>query len=323
MVKAGVVGVGSMGRHHARVYAELPDVDLVGVADVDADRAREVAREHDTEALSFEALLSAAEAVSVAAPTPHHADLTWRALGDGVHVLVEKPFVDDPATGRELVRRADDRDLVLQVGHVERFNPAIRVLEDVLAGAEVLAVDARRLGPPIDRELGDSVVRDLMIHDLDVVLSLLEGEVESTAAARAAETPHVDATVTFETGVLASLTASRITERRMRRLAVTTEEFRADVDYMTQSVEIHRRSLPEYVETGGDVRYRNETVVERPMVENGEPLKGELESFTAAVRNGDTPLVTGEDGLRALKLANRIDRRATETTPREVTFPSS
>jgi len=310
-VPVGVVGVGSMGSHHARIYDERSDAELVGVADADPERAREEAATRDTEPMSFEELLDAVDAVSVAVPTSDHAGIAWEALGAGVHVLVEKPFVDDTERGRRLVERADARDLVLQAGHVERFNPAVEVLPDVIDDQDVVAVDARRLGPPLDRTMDNGVVLDLMIHDIDVALSLLDADVHDVSATRAGEFPHVDASLTFEDGTVASLTASRISQRRMRQLTVTTPECLVLVDYLARSVEVYRKTLPEYVETDGDLRYRNETVVERPVVENGEPLEAELGSFLDAVRNGTPPVVSGADGIRAVELARRIRERAT------------
>ncbi|MUW14925.1 gfo/Idh/MocA family oxidoreductase [Halorubrum sp. CBA1125] len=302
----GVIGVGSMGAHHARVYAGLPAVDLVGVADTDWERAKEVAAKHGTRPLNRATLLQGVDAVSVVVPTQYHAPIVREALEADTHVLVEKPFVDDPATGRELIALADRNDLRLQVGHIERFNPAVRALTDVLPEMDVLAVDARRLGPPVDRENTDGVVEDLMIHDLDVLLSLFDAEVDEAFAAGIEGEPHVAATLQLDNGVLGTLTASRITHQKIRTLAVTGRECRVSVDYLTQSVKIHRHSLPGYVESNGDVRYRSESVVERPQVNNGEPLRAELESFVSAVNAGSVPEVTGHDGLRAIELVRWI-----------------
>lgn len=305
-LRVGVVGVGSMGAHHARVYAGSPDVDLVGVADDDWDRAKEIAEKHGTRALNRGTLLQAVDAVSIVVPTRFHAPIVREALEADTHVLVEKPFVDDPAEGRELIALADRNDLRLQVGHVERFNPAVRALVDVLAEMEVLAVDARRLGPPVDRENADGVVEDLMIHDLDVILSLFDAEVDEAFAAGIDGEPHVAATLRLDNGVLGTATASRVTHQKVRELAVTGRECRVNVDYLTQSVKIHRHSLPGYVESNGDVRYRSESVVERPQVNSGEPLRAELEAFVSAVESGSTPEVTGHDGIRAIELVHRI-----------------
>ncbi|TKX71540.1 Gfo/Idh/MocA family protein [Halorubrum sp. SP9] len=305
-LRVGVIGVGSMGAHHARVYAGSSAVDLVGVADDDWDRAKEIAEKHGTRALNRGTLLQAVDAVSVVVPTQFHASVVREALEADTHVLVEKPFVDDIATGRELISLADRKDLRLQVGHIERFNPAVRALGDVLPEMNVLAVDARRLGPPIDRDTADGVVEDLMIHDLDILLSLFDAEVDETFAAGIRSDPYVTATLRLDNGVLGTLTASRITHQKVRELAVTGRDCRVTVDYLTQSVKIHRHSLPGYVESNGDVRYRSESVVERPQVKNGEPLRGEIASFVSAVNEGTAPEVTGQDGLRVIELIREI-----------------
>ena len=233
-LRVGVVGVGSMGSHHARVYAGSPGVDLVGVADADWERATEVAEKHGTRALNRGTLFRAVDAVSVVVPTRFHATIVREALEADAHVLVEKPFVDDPAEGRDLIALADRKDLRLQVGHIERFNPAVRALVDVLPEMDVLSVDARRLGPPVDRENTDGVVEDLMIHDLDVVMSLFDAGVDEAFAAGVDGEPHVAATLKLDNGVLGTLTASRITHQKIRELAVTGRECRVTVDYLTQ-----------------------------------------------------------------------------------------
>jgi predicted dehydrogenase len=305
---AGVIGVGSMGRHHARVYHELRDVELGGVYDVDRERAESVAGDYDTEAYDLQSLLDAVDLVSIVVPTEYHAELARSAIETGTNLLVEKPLVDDVGVGRELLRAAREANVTLQVGHVERFNPAVRALPDVLADREVIAVSARRLGPPFDgdRAVTSGVVYDLMIHDLDVVRSVLGVSARDVDARAGADGEYVTATVQYDDGILGTFTASRVTQKKVRELSITTEESVVTVDYMEQSVKINRRSLPEYVETDGDLRYRRENVVERPTVENGEPLKRELSGFVDAVRTGSEPLVTGEEGLGVLRTVERI-----------------
>lgn len=317
-VRTGVVGVGSMGRHHARVYSELPGVELVGVADLDRERAAEVAAAFDTRVRDQDELLSVADAVSIVVPTRHHEAVARSAIDAGTHLLVEKPFVDDTEAGREIIGAARASDLVLQVGHVERFNPAVQSLEDVVAEVDPIAFAARRQGPPVDRDTSDSVVFDLMIHDIDIVCSLADAPVSSVTAAGIRDGGHVLAQLTFDDGTAAALTASRVTQRRIRDLSVTAEDCHVEVDYVDQSVRIHRHSLPEYVATDGDVRYRHESVIERPTVETGEPLKNELDEFAEAARTGDRPRTAGEEGLRAVELATRIER-AVERDERELT----
>ena len=305
LVDAGVIGVGSMGRNHARIYQELSAVNLVGVADADEDRASEVAESYDTEAMKVERLLDFADAVSIVVPTQYHYPIARGVIESGVDLLVEKPFVEDPERGRELVERAEDRDVTLQVGHIERFNPAIRTLEQIVPDLDVIAIDGMRLGPPLNRDIDTNPVLDLMIHDLDIVLSIVGDSPTSIDARHASGHPYSTAGLTFE-DTIATLTASRATQRKVRKLSITARECWISVDYIDQSIEIHRSSLPEYVEKDGNIRYRNQSVIERPMVENGEPLKHELRSFVEATQSDEEPVVTGEDGIAALRLARRI-----------------
>jgi predicted dehydrogenase len=316
--RVGVIGVGSMGQNHARVYAELPDVELVGVADTDADRACEIAASHGTQACSRAELLDHADAVSIAVPTAHHAELARECIEAGVDVLVEKPFVADPEVGQELADLAHERGAVIQVGHIERFNPAVRAVAEILDEQEIIAIDAQRLGSPRERTIADNAVIDLMIHDIDVVLSLIGEDVTTVNALGAEENRYIDAQLRFDGGVVASLTASRVTQKKIRQLSITTRECWIAVDYIDRSVAIHRHSLPEYVERKSGMHYRHEGVVERPMVDSGEPLKEELASFVDCVRERTSPLVTAEDGLRALSVARRIDRLADDRMEAEV-----
>jgi len=319
-LRVGVIGVGSMGQNHARVYAELPTVELAGIADADADRAHDVAARHDTRAMDRCDLVASAEAVSIAVPTAHHYPVARECIEAGVHVLVEKPFVAEPAEGRELVSLADERGVAIQVGHIERFNPAIQALSEILAGKELIAIDARRLGSPREREIKDGAVMDLMIHDIDVALSLVNEDLDLVNAVGTQGSRYVDAQLRFDGGSVASLTASRITQRKVRELTITTRDAWIVVDYIDRSIEIHRQSSERY-EPSDDARHAtfhsrawrrgiesNEGIIEQPMVGGGEPLKEELAAFVECVETGDEPAVTAEDGLRALEVARTIDR---------------
>ena len=312
-VNAAVIGVGSMGRHHARVYSELPDVNLVGVHDVDEEAAAAIAHDHGTRPMEMETALEAADVASIAVPTEYHYPVASDCIDHDVDVLVEKPFVDDPARGRQLLSNARSAGVTVQVGHIERFNPAVRTLGEIVADLDVIAIEAQRLGPPPEgRSVDDSAVMDLMIHDIDVLLSLVDDDVATVAAQGARNNRYASASVAFEDGIVANLTASRVTQEKVRRLAITAADCRVNVDYTDQTVEIHRNSMPEYIEENGDLRYRHESIVERPTVENGEPLKNELRAFVRAATSDATPVVTGEDGLRVLELAERIDDLAAD-----------
>ena len=307
--RVGVVGVGSMGRHHARVYHELPIADLVGVHDLDSDRALDVATDNNSRVLALPDLLAEADAVSVAVPTEHHEEVARTCIDAGVDVLLEKPITSDAETGRELVEFADEAGVRLHVGHVERFNPAVMALTEMIDELTPVALSARRLGPPPGREIEDGPVTDLMIHDIDVLLSLFD-EPSSVAAAYAADHPHVSAQLRYDDGFLATLTASRASQKRVRELELTAEECTVSLDYTDQSLRIHRRTVPEYVQQNGDVRFRNRSVVEVPTIDSVEPLKEQLSTFIEACDTGEDRPVSGADGLRALETAERIQRAA-------------
>ena len=311
-VRAGVIGVGAMGQNHARVYRELPETEFAGVFDADADRARETATEYGTEFLPMDELLTTVDVVSVAVPTEYHYETVRECIDADVHVLVEKPFVEEPENGRRLIEFADERGVTLQVGHIERFNPAIRKLADIAEDLDVIAVDARRLGPPVDREIEDSAVMDLMIHDIDIVTALVDDEVVNVDATGTEDVAYAAATFEFESGVVGQLTASRVTQEKERQLSLSAENCRVKVDFIDQTIEIHRQSAPEYVEENGDITYRHENVVERVSVEKGEPLKNELSAFVEAVTTDSEPVVTGEEGLRALRLTRLVDELAAD-----------
>ncbi len=299
-----------MGVNHARVYSELRDVELVGVADADLDRAAEVAAEYGTQAFTIDELLDRVDVVTVAVPTPYHAAVTRQCIEAGVHVLVEKPFVADIVEGEELIGLAKWHGVRLQVGHIERFNPAVRALDDILDGVEPIAITANRLGPPLTRDVGDGVIMDLMIHDIDIVLSLVDSDIVNLAATSAADEQYATAQLTFDNGVVGTLTASRLTQQKTRTLDITARDRLIRVDYLNQSVQIFRQSRPDYLRDNGNIRFRHEVVMEQPMIEAGEPLKHELTSFIEAAMNGGPVVVTAEDGLRALAVAQRIEAAA-------------
>lgn len=306
-VDVGVIGVGSMGEHHARIYDKLPGANLVGVCDVDHAQARAVAETYETSAMNREELLLSVDAASVAVPTRHHFDVALECLDAGVAPLVEKPLVADLEEGRRLKERAEEVGLPVQVGHVERFNPAVQILEDILEDMSIIGITSQRLGPPPDRSIDDSAVLDLMIHDIDIVLSLLNEEPTEVKSVGVFDNKHASSLLEFPSGTMASLAASRLTQRKVRTLEITAEEGVIELDYLSQSIEIHRQSVPEYVADDGSVRFTHESVVERPQVPSEEPLWNQLSSFLGTVDSGTPPEVTIEDGLTALEIVQMIE----------------
>lgn len=321
-LRAGVIGVGSMGRHHARVYSELSDIELVGIADSDIERAEAIAAEYASGAYTQPDLLERVDMVSIAVPTQYHYTVAYECIEAGVHVLIEKPFVEDPADGRDLIEFADERGVVLQVGHIERFNPAVRTLMDIVDDLNIIAVSAERLGPPLSRAIEDTAVMDLMIHDVEILLAIVDEAVQTVHAVGNHDARYAASVLQFDSGIIGQLTASRVTQRKIRQLTISAENCWVKVDYIDQSIEIHRQSTPEFVNRG-DIRYRHANVVERLSVDQTEPLKNELASFAQAAQGEIEPLVTGDDGLRALELTQTIDEMASSDRPDETAVPES
>jgi predicted dehydrogenase len=299
--KVAVAGVGHLGSRHARVYAESPHAELVGVADVDLARARAVAQAHGVRAVAdVSELLPEVAAASVAVPTASHGEVTAKLLEAGVHVLVEKPIAGNLAEARQMVDLASRKGLVLAVGHTERHNPAVEAL---LAGARnPRFIEVHRLGSFSPRSLDIDVVLDLMIHDLDVVAALVGGRVSSLEAVGVPVlTGRIDianARLRFDSGCVANLTASRVSQEKIRKLRCFEPERYVSLDYQKQEAVSYRLvraagALPE-------IRREDFRVVQ------DEPLRRELEDFLRAAATGARPVVDGEDGVRALELALRV-----------------
>jgi predicted dehydrogenase len=316
-----VIGVGSMGNHHARAYTSLGGLcELHGVYDPDCARARQVARRYETRAYKqLDALLEDLDAVSIASPSSFHVAHARSALEAGLHVLVEKPVALTVAEARQLDGVADSlSDRVLQVGHIEHFNPAIGVLRNLLGDQAVVALDIQRLSPFDGRITDADVVQDLMLHDVHVALSLARSGVRyvqsATRAVRSTEDDYAVAQLVFEDGMIASLAASRVTEEKIRRLSATTVDSHVTMDYLHRTIEVSRWTRLEPDEAD-DRAYRQESVVERIFVPQEEPLIAELRSFLTCAREGREPEVGLDMGVRCLEVIDEI-RAAAPRNPR-------
>ncbi|MPZ16490.1 MAG: gfo/Idh/MocA family oxidoreductase [Luteitalea sp.] len=304
-VQVAVVGVGALGRHHARILAALDDAVLVAVVDSNAARAAEVAEAYGTRAFTDVAALTDVDAVTIATPTASHHDLARHFLDRGTSVLVEKPLARTLAEAEELVAVASRRGVPLAVGHTERFNPAVDAALPFLTRPRF--VEVHRLGTFSERSLDIDVVFDLMIHDLDLLLATLGDEVVSVDAVGIPVLSNrvdiANARLRFGSGCIANVTASRISREKVRKIRFMEPAAYVSIDYASQEVECWRLVRRD----GG-----------RPQIEGGkidvqreEPLKRELADFVAATRDERSPRVTGEDGRRALALADRINREMT------------
>lgn len=299
-VRAAVVGVGYLGAFHAEKYASLDDVDLVGVIDANADRAAEIAQRCHTAVLpGIAALAGNVDCVSLAVPTSMHHRLARDLLDAGIDVLVEKPMTETVAEGRDLVALADRGKRILQVGHLERFNPAIRALADIVTKPRF--IECHRLAPFIERGTDVDVILDLMIHDLDIILSLVRADVIAVEAVGipvlSERTDIANARLRFANGCIANVTASRVTLKRERKLRLFQSDAYVSVDYSKKHIQIVRRGLE-----GGQPSI---AVEERDLGE-GDALFAEIESFVDSVRTRRPPLVDGRAALRALEVAHQI-----------------
>jgi predicted dehydrogenase len=304
----GVIGVGALGRHHARHLARLSEVRLVGVCDIDAARAADIAAELGTTAfVHMDQLLARVEAVTVAVPTPAHAEVGLRALELGVPVLMEKPLAGTLREADQLIAAADHHQLQLQVGHIERYNRALRAAEPYLDGPRYL--ESQRLAPFQPRGTDVAVVLDLMIHDLDLVLHLTGGSraTEVRASGISVLSPHLDlanARVEFANGAVAQATASRVARDRIRRLRLFQPNGYFSLDLASGDGEFMRVRSGWQPGTGRELA----DVVERIVLEapEADALALELQSFVHAVRGEREVVVRGEEGRAALALALRV-----------------
>jgi predicted dehydrogenase len=310
-LRIGVVGTGSLGYHHARILRDLAGVVLKGFHESDAERAGTVSRELGIRAYpSLDALLADVDALSIVVPTLQHHAVAMAALAAGKHLLIEKPITTTLAEADELLALAERKGVVVQIGHIERFNRAIRAALPFVD--RPLFIDSDRLAPFNPRGSDVAVVLDLMIHDIDLVLTLTGAAVrEVSAAGLPVLTPSVDiadARITFETGAVATITASRVSKERMRKLRIFQRNGYLSLDLASGTGELYR--LRKDVDLAALAKQAQplEAFVERVVIEapEGEPLRLELESFVAAL-HGEAPVaVTGRAGRDALAVALRI-----------------
>jgi predicted dehydrogenase len=312
-VRVGVIGIGNMGWHHARVLSLLRDAELVGVADPNEERGKLATEQFGCRWFAdYATLLTEVEAVCVAVPTLLHHRVGLACLRAGVDVLMEKPIAATQEEATELIQAAETAGRLLQVGHIERFNPAFRELLKVVAGEEVVVLEARRHSPNPDRANDVSVVLDLMIHDIDLVLELAASPVVRLAAAggRSGDGPidYVNATLGFANGVVASLTASKMAHRKVRRLYTHCRSSLMETDFLKHNLRIHRRPHTSVSAEHGELVYRNDGFIEEVSTTSIEPLYAELEHFLQCVRGVETPAVDGLQASRALQLADLIEQ---------------
>ena len=300
-IAVGVVGVGYLGKYHAEKYAASSKARLVAVVDVDEERARAVARRLATEALTdYRHLFGRVQCVSVAVPTHLHHRVARDFIEAGIDVLVEKPIAANLDQGRDLVDSAQSKGVIFQVGHLERFNPAIRRLEGVVR--EPKFVECHRLAPFVERGTDVDVVFDLMIHDIDVIASLVRSPVQRVEAVGVpvlTDKPDIaNARINFANGCIANVTSSRVSLKRERKIRFFQPDAYISIDYDQRRAQIFHKPPP----GAGWLDIRVETLE----IKDGDALSDEIESFLDCVRSREVPLVSGAEGLRALEIASVI-----------------
>ncbi len=304
LLRVGVIGVGAMGRHHARVYSQLPDVQLVGVADVDDKLVSRIAREFKTKAFADykELLREGLDAVSIVTPTFLHREIAIETINAGIGVLIEKPIADTVEAAEDIINRAHQKNVKLMVGHIERFNPSVGVMKKSLEAAHILSIDITRVGPLPPRITDVGVMLDLAVHDIDLIRFLTNSEFKSIygVTSRNFSKREDTAILSFEmaSGVLAHITTNWVTPFKVREISVSAKE------RFVRCLLIEQRVI-EYSKYKEDNSY----IVKELSVPFAEPLALELKAFISCLRDNNVVPVTGEDGLRVLEVVTAILQR--------------
>ncbi len=323
-VNIGIIGTGHLGKLHTKLSKEVENCNLIGIHDLDKSKLESVAEEFSVKPFGdYETLLEAVDAVSIVSTTSAHYELAKTALLKGKHVFVEKPITATIEEAEEIVEIAEENNLKLQVGHIERFNPALLSLEKYNLDPKFIQTD--RLAQFNPRGTDVAVVLDLMIHDIDIILSLIKSKVKHISASGVAVVSDkldiANARLEFENGAVANVTASRISQKKMRKMRMFQRDAYLSLDFTTGVSEVFRLLSPEAVNGAGIINFgeigvgdkKKMIVYEQPEMMEVNALKYELQLFVNAVQNDETPKVTGKDGLRALRVAEMIIEKIEET----------
>ncbi|MGP0629995.1 Gfo/Idh/MocA family oxidoreductase [Nitrospina sp. 32_T5] len=305
-LRAGVVGIGKMGQYHVGVLSEMRDIKLTHIADVNEDRCREISNRYGLTAVSdYKEMFGQVDAVVVAVPTALHYPVTKDFLQAGIHVLLEKPCATNLEQARELFDIAEKNKLILHIGHVERFNGAVQELHKLVH--EPIFVECKRMGPFNQRIKDDGVVLDIMIHDIDILLNLMQSKVVDINVMGTSVFTNRDDLVNvqmeFENGCMANIIASRASQNKIRTLSVTQKESYILLDYTDQEIYVHRQTSSEHQLSKDALRYKQESLIERIFVHKDNPLKLELQHFLDCVQNGTPRNVAVDKELYSLEIA--------------------
>ncbi len=319
-IKVAVIGAGVMGKNHLKTYKNLPNVELIGVYDIFPEAAENAAKMFGIKAFSsMEEVAKSVNAVSVVTTSTTHADVGEFFLNHGIHCLIEKPLATTEDECMRLINAAKKNNVTLLVGHIERFNPAVEQMSKILSDtSKIRSLTTQRMSAASGRITDVDVAMDLMIHDVEVIQSLVKSPVVNVQACsvKTADKPegkdYISALLEFENGATANLTASRITQARVRTLTVTTDTNYIDMDFINQSINVHSQGRMPYVnqESIPDwMNYGLKGSVEQLFIPTNQPLSAELSHFMACIRGEATPRITGENALNALRVIWEIQRK--------------
>jgi predicted dehydrogenase len=305
-IKAGVLGVGKMGEYHVGLLSENRDVDLQGISDISEERGRVISERYEVPFFAdFKEMLERVDVAVVAVPTKLHHQIGKEVLNAGVHVLLEKPCSDNLEHARELFSLADSKNLILHIGHIERFNGAVQELHKLVD--DPILVECKRMGPFVERMKDDSVVLDTMIHDIDIILNLIKAKVIRINVMGRSVFSEKDDVVSvqleFENGCIANIIASRASQNKERTLSITQKDSYVILDYTDQEIYVHRQSSSDYMLTKDSLRYKQESLIERIFVHKDNPLKLEIQHFLDCVKNGTPRKVAVDNELYSLEIA--------------------
>lgn len=308
-IRLGVIGTGHMGQYHVNVAKQLSQAELVGIFDADLERSKQISEKHGTQSFStIEDMLENVDAVVIAAPTFLHHELSKKALLAGKHVLVEKPIAETVEQAKELVTISKEKKLVFQVGHIERFNGAVLELGKIIRNP--LLIESRRLSPYNARIKDVGVVLDMMIHDIDIILNLVKSPVVSVSArGNKVVSNHEDiasVVISFENGCVANMNASRCTQAKIRTLNISEEDSYVFLDFTDQEIELHRQASSNTQLGNGEIKYKQESIVEKIFVHKDNPLKQEHEHFVNCILDPSKEYIGGDSDIKTLEVAYKI-----------------
>jgi len=296
-LKVGVIGVGRLGSLHAKIYHQIPEVQLIGVHDIDISKSRNISKSYNTNSFpDYQKLLDEVDAVSIAVPTSKHFEIAKACFNKNVHTLIEKPVTSNLSQAKKLLTLATKSNSIIQVGHIERFNAAVKAICKMPDSPRF--IECHRLGPFTERVTDVSVTIDLMIHDIDIILELVKSKIKKIDAVGieilSEKNDIANARITFEDNTVANLTSSRVSKESMRKIRIFQKEAYVSLDYSKQQAVIYKKR-------------NGEIIQDKIQVQKEEPLRAELNSFIKCIKKGGKPLVSIKEATRALKIAVEID----------------